>query len=185
MAHDNDSDEVFTSVRSKPMAGDVCTCGMKFRTGEDFRDHMPCSGTDEEQRIEKWKKRCEAAEKVLGNLLEAAVPLDLSDNADRDEQLINDLVAWEGLRGDRFIYTDGCEYIVATGRGGLSEYLDTYGYEDMSDWRAMKPTETITINCDDDGHIALVGDGGTPVTKTAVEWLAKVKDNGLLCVMED
>jgi hypothetical protein len=31
------------------MSGDHCSCGLKFRTGEDFRDHMPCPGTKEEQ----------------------------------------------------------------------------------------------------------------------------------------
>ena len=28
-----------------------CTCGESFRTGEDYRDHLPCGGTPEEKRI--------------------------------------------------------------------------------------------------------------------------------------
>lgn len=27
----------------------VCSCGEKFRMAEDWRDHLPCSGTKEEQ----------------------------------------------------------------------------------------------------------------------------------------
>ena len=28
-----------------------CTCGQKFRDAEDFRDHLPCGGTPEQERI--------------------------------------------------------------------------------------------------------------------------------------
>ena len=38
------------------MSGDICTCGWKFRTAEDFRDHMPCDGTKSEQRIREIEK---------------------------------------------------------------------------------------------------------------------------------
>ena len=38
------------------MSGDICTCGWKFRTAEDFRDHMPCDGTKSEQRIRELEK---------------------------------------------------------------------------------------------------------------------------------
>lgn len=31
------------------MAGKTCTCGKNFRDGEDWRDHMPCDGTEAEQ----------------------------------------------------------------------------------------------------------------------------------------
>lgn len=31
------------------MSGKECTCGATFRGGEDYRDHLPCPGTKEEQ----------------------------------------------------------------------------------------------------------------------------------------
>lgn len=31
------------------MAGDACTCGVRFMTAEDWRDHMPCDGSPLEQ----------------------------------------------------------------------------------------------------------------------------------------
>jgi hypothetical protein len=33
-----------------------CTCGVKFRDAEDFRDHLPCEGTKEEQLIASLTK---------------------------------------------------------------------------------------------------------------------------------
>ena len=38
------------------MAGDTCTCGGSFRDPEDWRDHMPCPGSEAEQlRAENLK----------------------------------------------------------------------------------------------------------------------------------
>jgi len=35
------------------VSGSTCTCGATFRTGEDYRDHMPCPGTGEEQETQR------------------------------------------------------------------------------------------------------------------------------------
>ena len=42
---------------------DYCTCGVKFRTGEDYRDHLPCPGTQEQQTIAELRSKLAAAEK--------------------------------------------------------------------------------------------------------------------------
>jgi hypothetical protein len=42
---------------------DFCTCGAKFRTGEDYRDHLPCPGTKEQQEIVDLRTKLAAAEK--------------------------------------------------------------------------------------------------------------------------
>ena len=31
------------------MTSDTCTCGKSFRGGEDYRDHLPCPGSKEDQ----------------------------------------------------------------------------------------------------------------------------------------
>jgi hypothetical protein len=31
------------------MSGQTCTCGSRFMDAEDFRDHLPCPGSPEEQ----------------------------------------------------------------------------------------------------------------------------------------
>lgn len=31
------------------MSGDLCTCGASFRLAEDYRDHLPCPGSETEQ----------------------------------------------------------------------------------------------------------------------------------------
>lgn len=33
-----------------------CTCGKKFRDAEDYRDHLPCEGTKEQQEISRLRK---------------------------------------------------------------------------------------------------------------------------------
>jgi hypothetical protein len=161
------------------MSGDVCTCGGTFRTGEDFRDHMPCPGTKEFQITEKWRKRCELAEKALDILVEDFAHNEVNFSVDADT-IECALVAWEEARGARFVYFDGCEYIIASGRGGLSKWLVEQGCEaDQRDWELLRPDEVITIWCDEDGDI--VEEEGIPTEKTVAEWLEKVKHNGLLC----
>jgi len=42
-----------------------CSCGQKFRTGEDFRDHLPCPGSAAEQAYRKgYEDGLRAAEKL-------------------------------------------------------------------------------------------------------------------------
>jgi hypothetical protein len=43
------------------VAGNTCTCGSRYMDAEDFRDHMPCEGSESEQafasggRVERAK----------------------------------------------------------------------------------------------------------------------------------
>lgn len=37
------------------MRDDMCTCGKRFLTAEDFRDHMPCEGSKHEQEVRSLK----------------------------------------------------------------------------------------------------------------------------------
>lgn len=54
------------------MAGDRCTCGQKFLDAEDWRDHMPCEGTRDEQLalrvsraiVEAWESAPARAESL-------------------------------------------------------------------------------------------------------------------------
>jgi hypothetical protein len=96
------------------------------------------------------------------------------------------LVAWEEARGARFIYSGMCgEYIIASGRGGLSKWLGEQGYDaDQSEWELVPPETPITITCDAEGNPCSDDDPECveePVTRTAQGWLAQVKDNGPLC----
>jgi hypothetical protein len=160
------------------MAGDHCTCGVKFRTGEDFRDHMPCPGTPQFQETEKWRIRCELAEKVADMLVEHCAEAD-GFTADADTLEVA-LVAWEEARGARFIYTDGQDHVIASGRGGLSRWLVEQGFDaDQSAWELLQPDDKLSIQCDDDGPCDF--DEGIPTEKTAKDWLEQIKTNGLLC----
>jgi hypothetical protein len=38
------------------MSGETCTCGDKFRSAEDFRDHMPCPGSEAERAFERGQR---------------------------------------------------------------------------------------------------------------------------------
>ncbi len=33
-----------------------CTCGKRFLLAEDFRDHLPCEGTEEQQEIRRLRR---------------------------------------------------------------------------------------------------------------------------------
>lgn len=50
------------------MSGKICSCGVRFRDAEDFRDHMPCAGTPEEQTIAKLQTRLDIAENALDQI---------------------------------------------------------------------------------------------------------------------
>lgn len=164
MGHDNDSDEVFTSVRSQPM------------TSGNYNDsYLPDYAT--------LKKRLELAEAVADMLVEdCAIGEGFTTDADALEVA---LVAWEKARGARFVYTDDIEYIIASGRGGLAVWLVEQGYDAaQSDWELVPPETPITIVCDKDGVPCAVEDNErveVPTTCTAAEWLERVHQNGLLC----
>lgn len=34
-------------------SGNNCTCGVRFMDAEDFRDHLPCSGSARDRLVEK------------------------------------------------------------------------------------------------------------------------------------
>jgi hypothetical protein len=186
MNYQSDADEVFTSVRSDVMAGDHCTCGVKFRTGEDFRDHMPCPGTPQFQETEKWRIRCELAEKVADMLVEQCAGIS-GFTADADT-LETALVAWEKARGRRRIFTDGDTHVIASGRGGLIHWLVEYGYDlDQSEWELVPDETPIDIICDKDGMPCDPEDAeedSAGRTLTAKEWVELVKEDGMLCSTE-
>lgn len=165
------------------MSGDHCTCGQTFRTAEDFRDHMPCPGTERFQETEKWRKRCELAEKALDLMVEAASAG--SDFLNESDIIEEALMAWEKSRAQRFVYTDGTEHIIATGRAGLNAWLVEYGYDtEQTDWELVPGETPITILVDKDGMPACEDDdilAENPRTLTAAEWIKLVKEDGLLC----
>lgn len=43
------------------MSGENCTCGHQFIDAEDFRDHMPCPGSE----VEQLRARVEKAERTI------------------------------------------------------------------------------------------------------------------------
>lgn len=43
---------------------DTCTCGASFRTGEDWRDHMPCPGSE----VERLRERIAVLTDMLGEI---------------------------------------------------------------------------------------------------------------------
>jgi hypothetical protein len=49
---------------------DFCTCGTKFRTGEDYRDHLPCPGTKEQQEIVELRAENERLRATLRTMVE-------------------------------------------------------------------------------------------------------------------
>lgn len=165
------------------MSGDHCTCGVKFRTAEDFRDHMPCDGTEEQQATARWKKRCELAEKALDMMVEAASAG--SDFLNESDTLEEALMGWEKVRGQRLVYTAEGDHIIASGRAGLNAWLVEYGYDtEQTEWELVPPETPITILVDKDGMPASEDDdllAEKPRTLTAAEWVALVKEDGLLC----
>jgi hypothetical protein len=169
------------------MSEDNCTCGLKFRSGEDYRDHLPCPGTEEHQLTEKWRKRCGLAEKALVLMVDsAAVTSDfLSDFLNESDTHGEALLAWEKARGQRFIYTDGQDHVIASGRAGLNTWLVEQDFDsEQTDWELVPMETPIAIACDAEGAPCHRDDdeyAGTPVTRTAEEWLKKVKEDGLLC----
>lgn len=160
MEHDSDSDEVCLGTVARPLA------------------EITALNT-----VSRMMKRLELAEKVCDRLV-ACIAYGSADFMDA-EALEHTLVAWEEARGSRFIYTDGNDHVIATGRGGLSRWLDEQGYDpDQRLWDLVQPEATIAICCDKDGNICSTEDDARveqPRTRTAQEWLAQVKENGLLC----
>jgi hypothetical protein len=156
---DNDSDEVFTSVRRMPM-------------GNDAESYV-------RQTVSRMAKRLELAEKVADMLVEHCASADGFMLV--EDSLEEALVAWEEARGLRFIYTDGQDHIIATGRGGLSRWLAEQGYDtSQSEWELLQPDDKLSIQCDEDGEPCDF-DEGIPIEKTAKDWLEQIKTNGLLC----
>jgi hypothetical protein len=84
-----------------------CTCGHRFLDAEDFRDHLPCPGTAQEQRIAELQREL-ADERNLTNALLAAVPelkhqIALTDalvEALPDQPATKALKAWIKARND-------------------------------------------------------------------------------------
>lgn len=48
------------------MSGEACTCGAKFMDPEDFRDHLPCPGSEAEQA--RRQGRAEMLREILAAL---------------------------------------------------------------------------------------------------------------------
>lgn len=161
MAHDSDSDEVFTSA-PPPADADVVA----------FDRIM--------ENKKQLQTRLELAEAVADMLVEYCASSD-GFTADADSLEVA-LVAWEGVRGSRFVYTDGTDHVIASGRGGLSKWLNEQGYDvDQSSWELVPADDIIAIWCDEDGDPCGEDDAGILTEKTAAQWLEKVKINGLLC----
>lgn len=66
------------------MAGNTCTCGERFRTAEDWRDHLPCPGTASEQEISRLRRALERVRDEAEDNLIAAI----ADNALDPKQLV-------------------------------------------------------------------------------------------------
>jgi hypothetical protein len=144
---------------------------------------MPCPGTSQEQEVEKWKKRCELAERALTLMIDVAcVGTHFIDEA--SEELKELLLGWEKARGQRFLYTDGDAHIIALGRATLDWWLAEYGYDTFQDWELVPDNEVIAICVGQDGRPCDLEDDGAqeqPRSLTAAEWLALVKEDGVLC----
>jgi hypothetical protein len=126
-------------------------------------------------------QRLKLAEEVI-----IAVTGTIADGAVIEDDVMEALALWEEARGQRFIFTDECEDVIATGRGGLYRYFAENGYDvDQTAWTEYEPTEVISIWCDADSIPAEVeGPGNKLVEKTVAEWLQTVKRNGMLCTRE-
>jgi hypothetical protein len=165
------------------MSGANCTCGLFFVDDRDFRNHMPCPGSKMFQRAAMWQKRCELAEKALCLILDAAFK---QDYVSGELEGVQALLEWERVRGQRFIYTNGKDYVIASGPTGLSVWFDKQGYDNQekTGWKLVPMETPITIACDTNGNVCHGDDDeytGTPVTRTAQEWCEKVKRYGMLC----
>lgn len=51
-----------------------CTCGGKFMDAEDYRDHLPCGGTPQEQEIKRLQQEKADLVQTVEAMLRAAMP---------------------------------------------------------------------------------------------------------------
>lgn len=46
-----------------------CLCDEKFRTGEDYRDHLPCDAVVKQVKMEETKQKAEAFDRIREDIL--------------------------------------------------------------------------------------------------------------------
>jgi hypothetical protein len=193
MSISNDLDEILASVPAEPddlpHMRAIILKGLGL-TEEDMTRVAP--QTPKATQVDYLKVICANTMKLADRLKLAEAALQsVSDNEVAEGyypsvETMHALAEWEKARGQRFIFTDGVEHVIASGRGGLDNYLTEFGYDsDQESWQLVEPGTVIGIWCDETGTPGGVGDSDCALVETtATEWLELMEEDGLLCSTE-